>query len=46
MAENLPHTNKPGECYFDHINSIAETCDNEYYMSASGHPFSNYLKTL
>ena len=41
MTENLPHTNKPGECYFDHINSIAEACDNEYYMSASGHPFSS-----
>lgn len=41
MTENLIHTNKPGECYIDHINSIAEASDNEYYMSASGPPFTS-----
>jgi hypothetical protein len=42
MTENLPHTNKSGDCYYDYINSIAETCDNEYYMWR----LSNKLETM
>lgn len=38
MIENAVHTNKPTECFIERINSIAEICDNEYYMSALGTP--------
>lgn len=41
MTENITHTNKPEECYIDYIDSIVETCNNEYYMSAIGPPLGN-----
>ncbi|MBI4762098.1 MAG: hypothetical protein ACOYYF_11090 [Chloroflexota bacterium] len=41
MIENAAHTQKPAECFVERINSIAEMCDNEYYMSALGVPFGS-----
>jgi len=38
VTEPGNHTNKLNECFIKNINRIAETCDNEYYMSALGPP--------
>ena len=32
------HSNQPGTCFADAIRSLADDCDNEYYMSAMGSP--------
>lgn len=44
MTENFTHTKKPEECYINYVNSIVETCDNEYYMSAVGSPLGNLAR--
>jgi hypothetical protein len=38
MTDNSLHTNRSDECFIDHISSIVEKCDHEYYMSALGPP--------
>jgi len=37
MSGILKHTNQPGPCFADAINSLVQDCDHEYYMSAIGH---------
>ena len=36
MKPPLVHTNDPLGCFLDEIRSIADYCDQEYYMSAMG----------
>ncbi|SRR6266498_957663 len=36
----LNHTNKPEKRFAEAISSLADDCDNEYYMSALGSPHS------
>ena len=35
------HTHIPEECQLEHIQDVADSCDNEYYMSAIGLPIGN-----
>jgi hypothetical protein len=36
MSGILKHTNQPGTCFADAINSLVQDCNHEYYMSAIG----------
>jgi len=43
MSGILKHIKQPGKCSADAINSLAEDCNHEYYMSAMG-PSSGTLE--
>jgi len=43
MSVSLEHTNQSGKCFAEAINSLAEDCDHEYYVSALG-PLSGTLE--
>jgi hypothetical protein len=43
MSGMLNHTNEPGKCFAESINSLAEDCDHEYHISALG-PLSGTLE--
>lgn len=46
MAEQSAHTEQPLTCQRQRIQELAESCDNEYYMSGVGPPVGSQDRAM